>query len=110
MTAEVTAGLTLLNPFLPEDCCPGAPVIVLEELEAATVEAVTELAAEAAAGGGAPVGVVTSEATEGPETTRFIGLGLIRAAMGLSWRGKQYFVKKWQNLVLKKISSNNYEK
>ena len=83
MTAEVTEGLTLLYPFLPEDCCPGAPVIVLEELEAATVEAVTELAAEAAAGG-APVGVVTSEATEGPETTRFIGLGLIRAAMGLS--------------------------
>ena len=86
LAAAPAAGLTLLYPFLDVDPAL-TPVMVLEELEAA-VEAMPP-AGEVVAGGGceappAPVGVVTSEATECPETTRFMGFGLIRAAMGLS--------------------------
>ena len=81
-TPALAAGLTLLYPFL--DCDPdgGAPVIVLEELEAAVEADCTEVVGELALGAGVPV--PPSEPTLGPETTRFIGFGLIRAAMGLS--------------------------
>ena len=82
--ALAAAGLTLLYPFLDE--AGGAPLkIVLEELEAASVEAdCTEVVGELALGAPGGVPVPPSEPTLGPETTRFIGFGLIRAAMGLS--------------------------
>ena len=84
LAAAPAAGLTLLYPFLDE--AGGAPLkFVLEELEAASVEAdCTEVVGELALGAPGGVPVPPSEPTLGPETTRFIGFGLIRAAMGLS--------------------------